>query len=194
MRPTGSSGCAASPRCRRASDALQSFYFGPVWQQHRTAANATMIDSDNVLLLKPVRSGAGLAPARTARPPIGAAPTHAGAFCLGICALATAAEPGFVARFDGVLAPLLRKAGADLIASYVTDASENTFPRLPVREGEQVFVWVARFDDVAALDRHLAALLASPAWREAIAAAMPDELTQPPELLRLAPTARSELR
>jgi hypothetical protein len=65
---------------------------------------------------------------------------------------------------------------------------------LPVREGEQVFVWVARFDDVCALDRHLAALLANPAWREAIAAAMPDELTQPPELLRLAPTARSELR
>ncbi len=149
------------PSMAARKDALQSFYFGPVWQQHRTAANATMIDSDNVLLLKPVRSGSGLAPARTARPPIGAAPTHAGAFCLGICALATAAEPGFVARFDGVLAPLLRKAGADLIASYVTDASENTFPRLPVREGEQVFVWVARFDDVAALDRHLAALLAS---------------------------------
>ena len=35
--------------------ALEKFYFGPVWQTHREAANATMIDSDNVLLLKPMQ-------------------------------------------------------------------------------------------------------------------------------------------
>jgi hypothetical protein len=34
---------------RRAS--LQAFYGGPIWRAHRDAANATMIDSDNVLLL-----------------------------------------------------------------------------------------------------------------------------------------------
>ncbi|EOD63651.1 NIPSNAP family protein [Amycolatopsis vancoresmycina] len=34
--------------------ALEEFYFGPVWREHRSAANATMIDSDNVLLLRPV--------------------------------------------------------------------------------------------------------------------------------------------
>jgi hypothetical protein len=33
--------------------ALMAFYGGPVWAQHRDAANATMIDSDNVLLLTP---------------------------------------------------------------------------------------------------------------------------------------------
>ena len=32
---------------------LQAFYSGPVWKAHRDAANATMIDSDNVLLLRP---------------------------------------------------------------------------------------------------------------------------------------------
>jgi hypothetical protein len=37
---------------RRA--ALERFYYGPVWQEHREAANATMIDSDDVLLLRPV--------------------------------------------------------------------------------------------------------------------------------------------
>ena len=30
---------------------LTSFYGGPVWQGHRNEANATMVDSDNVLLL-----------------------------------------------------------------------------------------------------------------------------------------------
>src|SRR6266566_2124575 len=32
--------------------ALTDFYGGPVWKAHREAANATMIDSDNVLLLR----------------------------------------------------------------------------------------------------------------------------------------------
>ena len=88
----------------------------------------------------------------------------------------------------------LSQHGAELLAQYVTDTSENTFPRLPVREGERVFVWLARFDDVAGLDAHLNALRADPRWQEAIASAMLEELQQPPEILRLLPTARSELR
>src|SRR5882672_7456480 len=32
---------------------LKDFYGGPVWKAHREAASATMIDSDNVLLLHP---------------------------------------------------------------------------------------------------------------------------------------------
>ena len=37
----------ANMAARRA--ALEAFYGGPVWQRHRNAANATMIDSDDVL-------------------------------------------------------------------------------------------------------------------------------------------------
>ncbi|MEV7094695.1 NIPSNAP family protein [Amycolatopsis sp. NPDC051045] len=43
-------------------EALEQFYFGPVWKEHRAAANATMIDSDNVLLLRPVRRGLSAPP------------------------------------------------------------------------------------------------------------------------------------
>jgi len=39
--------------------ALQAFYGGPVWKAHRDVANATMIDSDNVLLLRPARTISG---------------------------------------------------------------------------------------------------------------------------------------
>jgi hypothetical protein len=35
-------------------EALTCFYSGPVWRAHRDAANATMIDSDDVLLLRDV--------------------------------------------------------------------------------------------------------------------------------------------
>jgi hypothetical protein len=49
---------------RRAS--LQAFYGGPVWRAHRDAANATMIDSDNVLLL----TGEAPQPRRVATGPL----------------------------------------------------------------------------------------------------------------------------
>nr|WP_244981524.1 NIPSNAP family protein [Corallococcus exercitus] len=53
-------------------DALSAFYGGPVWKEHRDAANATMLDSDNVLLLRPVRPDTGLVHPGTPRPPPGA--------------------------------------------------------------------------------------------------------------------------
>src|SRR5216117_1507283 len=39
--------------------ALSDFYGGPVWKAHRDAANVTMIDSDDVLLLRPAAPGSG---------------------------------------------------------------------------------------------------------------------------------------
>ncbi|SDY85111.1 NIPSNAP protein [Saccharopolyspora shandongensis] len=41
----------ADMAARHAS--LTGFYHGPVWAEHREAANATMVDSDDVLLLRP---------------------------------------------------------------------------------------------------------------------------------------------
>src|SRR5216684_1866214 len=41
------------------AQALQDFYGGPVWKAHREAANATMVDSDNVLLLRPAAPASG---------------------------------------------------------------------------------------------------------------------------------------
>src|SRR5215831_7300445 len=52
------------------AQALASFYGGPVWRAHSTQANATMIDSDNVLLLRPVTARSGFpAPAAARLPP-----------------------------------------------------------------------------------------------------------------------------
>jgi len=36
----------------KRAEALTTFYGGPVWAAHRSAANDTMVDSDNVLLLR----------------------------------------------------------------------------------------------------------------------------------------------
>src|SRR5690348_3644035 len=47
------------PDMTSRAEALQAFYSGPVWKAHAAAANATMLDSDNVLLLRPVEAGGG---------------------------------------------------------------------------------------------------------------------------------------
>ena len=47
----------ADMESRRAG--LTAFYTGPVWKANRQAANATMIDSENVLLLRPAGDGPG---------------------------------------------------------------------------------------------------------------------------------------
>ncbi len=41
------------------AEALQGFYGRPVWKAPRDAANETMIDSDNVLLLRPAHPSSG---------------------------------------------------------------------------------------------------------------------------------------
>jgi hypothetical protein len=83
--------------------------------------------------------------------------------------------------------------GATILAELVSDHSENTFPRLPVREGENVFVWLARFDDRAAYDRYLQRLGGDARWSGELFAALHKQIAGFPELLLLEPTPRSLL-
>jgi hypothetical protein len=52
---------------------LGAFYGGPVWQAHRAAANSTMIDSSNALLLRPAGPRGSFAAPASSRPPAGSA-------------------------------------------------------------------------------------------------------------------------
>jgi hypothetical protein len=54
------------------AQALKDFYGGPVWKAHRETANATMIDSDNVLLLHPATPTSGFSFGNKERPRAGA--------------------------------------------------------------------------------------------------------------------------
>jgi NIPSNAP len=145
---------------------LAAFYGGPVWKAHGRAANATMVDSHNVLLLRPLGDGAGLPPAEAPRPPVGSAELpesrllatiHYGDHPFEVCPAGDEVEP---------------------LACFVTEYAENNFPALPVRTGEHVLVSFTRFPDQVSLDAYLSRL--KPSGRS--------------EHLRLAPTARSWLR
>jgi hypothetical protein len=167
-------------------DALAAFYGGPVWRAHRGAANATMIDSDNVLLLRPAEPASGIALDSRRRPPPGAATAPPGMIAATICSLRPSNAAAFPKLFEHEFEPALRAAGADVIAAFSTEHSPNTFPALPVREGEEVFVWLSRFADQSAHGDHLARLDPT--------ATLADHLARAPETLRLTPTSRSLLR
>ncbi len=172
---------------------LEAFYFGPVWQAHRETANATMIDSDNVLLLRPAGTGAGFAQPLTARAPVGATARPHSRVLATIYAFDAPVDDAFRHFFDHEITHALADAGLAPIARLETEPAENTFPRLPVRTGEHVFVWFARFDDADALRAAEARLAASPRWA-ALKPKLEQMLRSPPERLVLEPTARSRLR
>ena len=65
--------------------------------------------------------------------------------------------------------------------------------KMPVREGEHVFVWFAGFQDQAAYENHRTSLAQSNVWKQEISKYLTRRLMRTPEVLRLTPTARSRL-
>ncbi|MDR8414673.1 NIPSNAP family protein [Nonomuraea sp. 3-1Str] len=187
--------------------ALAAFYGGPVWKAHRTAANATMIDSDDVLLLHPVPTGLAAGDSSTFPAddpfPGTAFPLAGPAGLTGSGALPESGLPtsvyvatvhhvpegvaGFPAFFAERVSPALAGAGMPPIACFETEHAVNTYPALPVRTGENVFVWFARFEREEDAGKAHEAL-------EMEAALLEGQVAGAPQRFRLSPAARSALR
>lgn len=163
------------------SRGLAAFYGGPVWAAHRGAANATMVDSDDVLLLRPAWPGAGVRSDPRDRVPSTAGRLPPGILRIVVFPLTAAAGDAVIDLARGPVSDRWRAQRADVRGWYVTKPSANNFPRLPVREGEHVLVGLAMRVD--AIDHE----------RLEIAPELSDLLAGAPRLLRLAPTARSAL-
>ena len=147
--------------------ALDGFYTGPVWQAHRNAANATIIDSDNVMQLRPIS---------------GALASDAGE-TTGVIAstayfLAPSAEEDFIRRFTREVVPAL--GAATPFASFLTDHAPNAYPHLPTRTNETVFLTFTRVH--------------AGGHNEEMTDLLSPMLVAPTEVRRLQPTARSVLR
>lgn len=165
---------------QRRAAALDAFYTSPLWRSLRNEANACIADSDNVLLLRPI-SGDAL---REDRPPIGASAIPPSVIAVTTFFLPPDADQDFAAFFARDIAPAL---DVRPLAIFATEHAANSYPRLPVRENETVFVTLTRYPDAAAF---AARADLSPALRAEIAR----RSIAPPETLRLQPTARSALR
>jgi hypothetical protein len=195
------------------AQALDAFYTGPVWLTQRDAANATMIDWRDVLLLKPASGETGFAfdatqraaaqpgqPAQSGRGEASAQPALAQSGLPGGILIATIytldpqqgpTSAAFATWFRETAVPRLAQAGISVLAQLVTESAPNSYPRLPVREGEQVFVWFAAYPDRAS---HVAAvrdLERQHAWRDEVSPALRTLTKGEPQQLALSPTRRS---
>lgn len=166
--------------------ALTDFYSGPVWQRLRNEANSYLLDTDNVLLLKPATPGHGFGPAAPRIDP----PKPGGLVVATIYYLWAEPSEGFAAAFDAKARPELEAAGLPVLAAFAPEPTPNNYPRLPVRQGEKVFVWFTRVDSPAAYAAAQKRLAARPALK----AALDGYLERAPQVLRLEPTPRSALR
>ena len=168
------------------TSALQAFYGGPVWKQHGRAAASTMIDSDDVLLLRPAFDGAGLTHPPAPRPSATDIDVPAATIVLTIHEVTEPPSPAEVGDFATEWDAIAEAHGAASLAWYVTDPAENTFPALPVRTDVSVVVNISAFDDA---EQHRA-FVSRPTARGGGRSLRSTATSQ----LRLEPTGRSALR
>lgn len=164
--------------------ALTAFYTGPVWKAHAAAANATMIDSDNVLLLRP----AGQRGAFQINPAVRDSPASS-LVAATIYDLPEPVDDRLIGFFDGTVTPMLEKAGATPVGLMQTEYAANDFPGLPVTTGVHKLVSFSSYasnDHYTEVTDRLAEL---PEWVDTVAGALPKR-----EQLLLMPTHRSLLR
>jgi hypothetical protein len=159
---------------------LGAFYTGPAWRSNSAAANATMIDSDNVLLLRPTGPDAGFPLDGLVRPPVGAASVATPIMVAVISYLPAPIDDSVIDFFDREVLPLLTIRP---LARLCTLYEENNFPGLPVRADDHVLIWFATCPDAHAA--HAVYLAQLPEWKKRVVDS---------EMLLLVPTARSLLR
>lgn len=204
------------PDMVRRREALEAFYGGPVWAAHSQTANATMLDVDDVLLLRPATPTSGFGPlpprpprsvpATLPRQPTPVAPPTPGAEpqptsrramptpgALVVATICSLDRPADAAVVEHRVLPRLRAAGASPLATFVEEPAQNTFPALPVRTGEHVVVWLHRFPADGEADA-MAGAVADRLRQVRDLADLVPHLIAPPTQLRLQPTPRSLLR
>jgi NIPSNAP len=172
---------------------LEEFYGGPIWKRHRQAANATMIDSDNVLLLRPARTNSGFCLEDAKRPPVGNKELSNGLVVAAIYHLTGGTHGEFLEFFECELERKLTSPAASILATFVTENRPNTFPALPVRESVNVFVAFSYFADRRTYEQR-AAIFTNSISGKSLAEKLSTLIKGPAEVLLLSPTCRSLLR
>ena len=165
-----------------------AFYYGAVWKEHRTTLNDLIVDSDNVLLLRPLDPDSGV----TVLPAVDPIKELQGAGGV-VVAQIFALKPGSVERFAQQAAASFagyREAGMRQAGVLVTLDASNNFPQLPVRTDGPYLVWLGLAKDNQLLDSTFNPL-AERAAKELAAGGL---LRAEPETVILDPTRRSRLR
>jgi hypothetical protein len=165
-----------------------AFYYGPVWKEHRSTMNDRLIDSDDVLLLRPLRPERGI-PVLPAVDPNAETAGAQGIVVAQIFAIKPNNVDAFAQQAEATFAGY-RDAGAREVGLLVTLDAPNNFPQLPIRTDGPYLAWLGILRD----DRTLETQFNPLAKRSISALAATGYLRNPPELIILDPTHRSRLR
>lgn len=165
-----------------------SFYYGPLWREHRDKINAILPDSDNVLLLRPLRPDTEITVLPAVDPVIEEQGAQ-GVAVMQIIAIKKGHEAA-VAQQAEALFNSYHVAGVHQAGILVTLDVPNNFPQLPIRTDGPWLVWLGIAQDNQVLEKQL-----KPAMKVA-AQRLVDTglLREAPELVELDPTPRSRLR
>jgi hypothetical protein len=165
-----------------------SFYYGPLWREHSSTMNNLMVDSDNVLLLRPLTTEHGV-PVLPAVDPIKERKGSQGVVVAQIFAVKPNSVDAFARQAEETFASY-RAAGAREAGVLVTLDAPNNFPQLPVRTDGPYLVWLGVVKDDQTLDGVFTPL----AERSLQSLSATGLLRSAPELVILDPTHRSRLR
>ena len=176
-------------KSREAQAIINSaFYYGPLWKEHAKTMNDRVNDTDNVMLLRPIRAGRGIV-VLPAVDPVLETDGAQGVVVAEIFAVQAEKVESFAAKAEEVFARY-RVEGVLEAGVLVTLDAPNNFPQLPVRMDGPYLVWIGVLKNNLVLDtvfrplveRHLPSLSSTGLLRSA------------PELIILDPTKRSRLR
>jgi len=164
------------------------FYYGPLWREHAFTMNSLMVDSNNVLLLRPLSPEHGV----TVLPsvdPVAERKGAQGVVVALIFAVKANSVDAFAQQAEATFAGY-RAAGAREAGVLVTLDAPNNFPQLPVRTDGPYLVWLGVVKDNQTLEAQFTPL----AERSLQSLSATGLLRGAPELVILDPTRRSRLR
>jgi NIPSNAP len=165
-----------------------SFYYGPLWREHTSTMNSLMVDSDNVLLLRPLSPESGI-PVLPSVDPVREGKDAQGVVIAQIFAVKANSVDAFAQLAEATFARY-RAAGAREAGVLVTLDAPNNFPQLPVRTDGPYLVWLGIVKDSHTLDTRFTPLVE----RSLQSLSATGLLRGAPELVILDPTRRSRLR
>ena len=165
-----------------------AFYYGPLWKEHKKTLNDLIIDSDNVMLLRPLSPERGV-PVLPAVDPVTEANGAQGIVVAQIFAVKANSVEAFAKEAETTFARY-RATGAREAGVMVTLDVNNDFPQLPIRTDGPYLVWLGILKDNQMLENDFTPV----AQRSLQSLSATGLLRGTPELVVLEPTHRSRLR
>ena len=123
---------------------LNDFYVkSEVWRTNRTAANALIVNSDNVYLLRPLNPDED-----PAKPPEGISGAELD-FDIGVVVVdlyvCNACRDQAVTLLRKEYLPFLDAIGVRNVTLWISEMTENEFPRLPAFQNKDLLVTITKF-------------------------------------------------